>query len=74
VTTLELAHAIATAVLAAARPRGAAPYGDAPTQAVLQTLHAHDAWFCRCVEDDVLGTVETPYEPVQLSFRFHRSR
>jgi len=41
VTTLQLARAIAEAVLAA----GVSRHGD-PTQAVLDTLDQHGCWFC----------------------------
>jgi hypothetical protein len=57
-TTLQLANAIAHAVLRTA------PYGD-PAQAVLRTLRQHRAWFYRLTEDADGCTVETPYEPVQ---------
>ena len=57
-TTLQLARAIATAVIRAQwhyparRHRDATR--DAPTQAVLQTLTRHDAWFCRGARVDNL--------------------
>lgn len=61
-TTRELAAAIAKAVLTASRPAGMGGYGDAPIEAVLETLRTHGAWFCR-VEEDADGlTVETLFE------------
>jgi len=66
-TTLELADAIATAVIRATQPQGNEPYGDAPTQAVLKTLQDHQSWFCRITYDahgDDIG--ETPYEQQEL--------
>ena len=67
VTTLELARAIADAVSIALRPGGMRPNRhddstkDAPTQAVLRTLEAHQSWFCRLSEDERGITVETKY-------------
>lgn len=62
-TTLQLAERIAYAVMAAARSK--VPYGDAPTQAVIDTLFATGSWFCR-LEDTTKGTVETPYKQLDL--------
>jgi hypothetical protein len=48
-TTLELARAIASAVLGTARagrPRRVDSAEDPPTQAVLRTLRLNGAWFC----------------------------
>lgn len=61
-TTLELARAIADAVLAGfalARPIDSRQ--DPYTQAVLRTLEQHDSWFCTATEDADGITVETPY-------------
>jgi hypothetical protein len=67
-TTLELARAIADAVLwvAVTNPRATDSTSDAPTQAVLRVLHETDSWFCRLTEDQAGCTVETPYEQPEL--------
>jgi len=76
---LELAEKIATAVIRATQPDGSKPYGDAPVQAVIRTLHEHHSWFCRITltEKRVNGlalfgdefnhedTIEEPYEQVE---------
>jgi hypothetical protein len=73
-TTLELARAIADAVLACPVTM-TGPYSslrwddstqDAPTQAVLRVLHDTDSWFCRLSEDHAGCTVQTPYEHPEL--------
>jgi hypothetical protein len=46
-TTLELARAIATAVLRAGRRRDRDSTRDRPTQAVLRTLERTGRWFIR---------------------------
>jgi hypothetical protein len=45
-TTLELAAAIADAVLAVADEPRDVPWRDAATQAVMQTLDRYQSWFC----------------------------
>lgn len=65
-TTLQLAEAVASAVIAATRPDGNEPYGNAPARAVLDTLHKYDVWFCRVTENDRGVTVETPCEQLKL--------
>ena len=57
-TTLELAEKIATAVIRATQPAGSKPYGDAPTQAVLTTLIANDAWLCKLKVDEGVDGME----------------
>ena len=50
-TTLELARAVADAVLATTQRRNNNPMLDAPTQAVLRTLKANEAWFVRAADE-----------------------
>jgi hypothetical protein len=50
-TTLELARAIADAVLASNRPRHRDCTTDAPTQAVLETLRQTGSWFMTAKHD-----------------------
>lgn len=67
-TTLQMARAIAEAVCA----NDLSDFDDLPdkdhppTQAVLATLREHGSWFCRIREDEKAGTVDTPYEDVQM--------
>ncbi len=66
-TTLELARAIADAVLATTHRRNRNSVLDAPTQAVLSTLHANGSWFARATSDDFgvwKGETERNYPPV----------
>jgi len=59
-TTLQLARAIADAVLATTQRRNKNSMMDAPTQAVLRTLEGNDAWFMRfSVDEDGIGIGET---------------
>lgn len=66
-TTLELARAIADAVLATTHRRNRNSIIDAPTQAVLSTLRANGSWFSRASSDDVgvwKGETERNYPAV----------
>ncbi len=63
-TTLELAAAIATAVLANSKTRHTDLSKDPPTQAVLRVLRRHRAWIYR-VRETPQGTVQTPIKEVE---------
>lgn len=67
-TTLELARAIATAVLRAGPRRHRDSTRDRPTQAVLETLERRGRWFMRYrVDEDgaIVGGTEQPMEPAE---------
>jgi hypothetical protein len=61
-TTLELAEAIADAVLCV---RTDAPF-EAYRMAVLRTLYDNDSWFCRNSTEDWHEEKEERYEQVEL--------
>jgi hypothetical protein len=71
-TTLELARAIADAVLATSHKRRKDSTQDAPTQAVIATLHATGTWFMRQARDDQGDYVGGTERPLALVRRGRR--
>ena len=70
-TTLELAEAIAMAVIAHADEISDPEWRDGRTfkrcaEVVLDTLREHQSWFCRVSDPEDGVTVETPYEQIDL--------